>query len=854
MPDDLSRPPRASRRWRWVRWVLWVLVLAGLAGAGLASWWFFNVLKKQTTQPNSEAFLAVAGFVAAAAQVVLAGLQLRQGSHSVSAAPLAPRERREQGARDQLRQHLGRQDRLRRMGETSALALRVHPAIDPPPPPGPTTALRADTGNRPGRPRRRFLPRLRRGRPGDVQTLDQDLPIFVDRDKGPEVTRWMRGAREHGGFLMLVGDSSVGKTRLLYETAYDVLPDFAVLAPDLGDGGLVNSIAEATFPLPKLIVWLDELQRFLDGPAAAPGSTPITATAVRHLLDAPTPVVVLGAMWPEHVRNLRDTEPDPRTSRQRPRYPAAVDILGDSRVHLKTLTSFSGTEREAAAKLASKDPRLATALADRDYNVTEMLAGAPQLIARYEQASEEQKAVLKAAIDARRLGIQAPLTEKLLCAAARGYLSTLHPDDTWLDPALAELTRHDRLQDHATAPLIGVPNEQKREPLGYTVADYLLQHASRKRRDKRVPASTWDAFISHVRDRADAARLADSARNRLLYRYAIPLYRHAADAGQLAELLAQRGDLDELRARADAGDLFAARKLAERGDLDGLRALADAGDTFAARWLAELLAQRGDVDELRARAKTDDRDAAWQLADLLAQRGDLDGAVQVLHARADAGDRAAAVRLVELLAQRGNPNAAAQVLRDHAADAAAAVAEMRQLLDTLGDPFSERDQADARDRDAARKLADLLAQRGDLDGAVQVLRAPAEAGDWQTARKLADLLARRDDIDGLRARADAGDTFAARELAGLLAKRGDIDGLRARADAGDEAAAKWLAYLLAERGDLDGLRARTNAGDGIAAGRLVDLLADLLTKQGRGEEAERLRRFGLNPDGSIACG
>jgi hypothetical protein len=29
-------------------------------------------------------------------------------------------------------------------------------------------------------------------------------------------------------------------------------------------------------------------------------------------------------------------------------------------------------------------------------------------------------------------------------------------------------------------------------------------------------------------------------------------------------------------------------------------------------------------------------------------------------------------------------------------------------------------------------------------------------------------------------------------------------------------------------------------------------LVSLLIKQGRGEEAERLRRFGLNPDGSIA--
>ena len=66
---------------------------------------------------------------------------------------------------------------------------------------------------------------------------------------------------------------------------------------------------------------------------------------------------------------------------------------------------------------------------------------------------------------------------------------------------------------------------------GYTAADYLIQHASRERRYDRVPASTWDAILGHIRDPADTARLADSAGNRLLYRYAIPLYRRAADAG-----------------------------------------------------------------------------------------------------------------------------------------------------------------------------------------------------------------------------------------------------------------------------------------------------------------------------------
>jgi hypothetical protein len=84
---------------------------------------------------------------------------------------------------------------------------------------------------------------------------------------------------------------------------------------------------------------------------------------------------------------------------------------------------------------------------------------------------------------------------------------------------------------------------------GYTVADYLLQHATRQRQDTRVPASTWDALLSHVRDRADAARLAESA-----------------EARRLADLLARHGDLDQavqiLRARGDAGDWSAADRLA----------------------------------------------------------------------------------------------------------------------------------------------------------------------------------------------------------------------------------------------------------------------------------------------------
>ena len=87
---------------------------------------------------------------------------------------------------------------------------------------------------------------------------------------------------------------------------------------------------------------------------------------------------------------------------------------------------------------------------------------------------------------------------------------------------------------------------------------------------------------------------------------------------------------------------------------------------------------------------------------------------------------------------------------------------------------------------------------------------------------------------------------------GCLAERGELDELRARARAGngDDNAARLLTGLLAERGDLDALHARVRAGDWVAG----QLLPGLLAEQGRHDEAERLRRFGLNPDGSISRG
>ena len=680
--------------------------------------------------------------------------------------------------------------------------------------------------------------------PRDVETAEHGIRARVT------------AAAQRGGFVLLVGGSSVGKTRCAVETVRALLPDWWLVHP--AGPGQVAALAAA--PVPRLVVWLDELQRYLDGEHG------LTGAVVRELLNAPGPVVIIGTLWPEFYTAYTSLPapdgPDPH-ARER----EVLDLADVVRIG----PEFSPAEQGRARAAAARDPRLRVALESAGYGLTQTLAAAPQLVARWENAQTASPyawAVLTAALDAARLGARAPLSTDFLCAAAPGYCTSqqqAQAPDNWFEQALAYATG----KLHGAVAALSPAGAGMGQVAGYTVADYLVQTASRERRYARVPASTWDAILSHIRDPAETARFADIAKDRLLYCYAIPLYRHAADADgvyaafKLAELLAEQGDLEELRARADAGDGAAAAELAgllaERGDLEELRARANAGDGAAASRLDEL-ARQGDLDRaaqiLRARADAGDGAAAAELAGLQAERAerdDLHEALQILRAQDDALRLAWQGDLEELRARADAGDGAATELderddpeelraRADAGDGAATELAERGDLDEL------RARADAGDGAAATELAGLLANRGEQDEAVQILRARADAGDKEAAQLLVGMLVVLGDREKLRDWADTGDEFAVVVLAGMLRAQGDVEELRARADAGDGAAASQLLGLLTDRGDLDELGARAVAGDKEAAW----YLARLLIEQGRGEEAERLRRFGLHPDGSIA--
>ena len=122
--------------------------------------------------------------------------------------------------------------------------------------------------------------------------LDEVPPEYVLRDVDTArsgVRAKVGAAAGRGGFVLLVGGSSVGKTRCAAEAVKALLPDWWLVHP--AGPEQVAALAQVRFP--RMVVWLDELQRYLDGEHG------LTGAVVRALLNAPHPAVIIGTLWPD---------------------------------------------------------------------------------------------------------------------------------------------------------------------------------------------------------------------------------------------------------------------------------------------------------------------------------------------------------------------------------------------------------------------------------------------------------------------------------------------------------------------------------------------------------------------------
>jgi hypothetical protein len=597
-------------------------------------------------------------------------------------------------------------------------------------------------------------------------------PVYVTRDvdRGPlGVRRRLRELSRQGGFLLLLGESSVGKTRTAYEAIRAVLPNWSLLQPD----GPAQLAEWAMLPLTHVVVWLDEFDAFLDRHDRP------TAATIRRLLGPPGPVVLVGTMWPgPYLRyiTMPDAAVEDGPTPRRDAFREERQILSLA-LSNKVDPTFSEDERRRAVDAARADDRLAQALSVTDFGITQTLAGAPGLMERWRLAPAYAKPVLTAAITLRRLGVRQPLSAKLLRAAAEGYRA---PDERaaasgdWFERALA----------YAMTPCHGKARALTRHgdgaedtPAGYRLADYLHAHADNV---PDVPAaSVWDAASAHVTDPDDALRLAQEAVARRSPWRMWPFLPHCRNSGD-----------------GSTAWLFVDH-LVYRGRIDLLRVWANDGDWRAAVRLADVLVDRGDVGELRERADRGDRDATLRLAEVLSARGTLNPAT--------AEDPADERRVIALLDDRAYVD---ELRRRAGQDGGITEIWLGAFLAVRGDVEGLRALADDWHPDAGLLLHRL---RTDPD----LMRWPPSSGPAgrNDVRRLDRVLAAYGDEDRLRERADQGHHRLVTRLSALLTARGDLEELANRADRGDRYAAARHAQILISRDDTQALKARANTGD-----------------------------------------
>ena len=366
------------------------------------------------------------------------------------------------------------------------------------------------------------------------------MPAYVRRPHDELLLAVLDPAVHASRLVVIRGGSSTGKTRAAYEAVAARLADWQLDYPL--DPGALEARLETGVPA-RTVLWLAELRQY----AGADGGAAVFAR-LADLLNGDGHLIITTS-WPEHWTTYTDAaraglgpaDPAGTAGLLLERLPelAGCDPAGINPARggvIDVPDRFTPADLDAATRTG--DSVLAAAAADaadagKGGQVTQYLAGVPDLLERYAGPGGDPygQAVIAAAMDAAQLGHASPLPAAFLQDAAVGYLTD--PQRTkeitsWCDTALAWATMELKGTIRALQP---VPSVSGTGTAGYQAADYLIQYATRKRRSALVPDSTWKAILSHVRDPADAVRLADSASNRELYDYAIPLYRCAADAG-----------------------------------------------------------------------------------------------------------------------------------------------------------------------------------------------------------------------------------------------------------------------------------------------------------------------------------
>ncbi|MET9759920.1 hypothetical protein ABZ016_12805 [Streptomyces sp. NPDC006372] len=695
--------------------------------------------------------------------------------------------------------------------------------------------------------------------PGSGLPQQGILPGYVPREHDRVLAEAVREAQQgHSRMLVLVGESSTGKTRACWEAVQPLAEQGWRLWHPFDPTRAEAALEDLKRVGPRTVVWLNEAHHYLGDPAAGER----IAAAVHNLLTSPQrgPVLVLGTLWPDYFKQYTSL---PAASGSDP-HSRVRELLAARSVSVPD--AFDPGALAAATVLAEHGDRLladALTRAGADGRLTQDLAGGPALLERYRTGSPAAKALLEAAMDARRVGVGLHLPQAFLTDAASDYLHDTDFNqltDDWAEKAYAELAK----QVHGKqAPLSRVTPRPQRRPPGpatsvnapplsgpvFRLADFIEQHGRAIRRHLCPPASFWHAAHTHLTRTGDLDRLTQAAEGWHRLQWARHLRLRAAEQGSIDAL-------DDLALRREEtgdqeGAELLARQAAEHGRTEALARLAEmreeAGDQESAETLARQAADHGN------------RLALLFVASIRERAGDREGAETLYRQAADYGNTGA-LHFLALMLDRAGDREEAETLARQAVDhgRTSMLISLGQGRERAGDQEGAetlyRQAADHGDPDGLVRLAEMREKAGDREGAETLARQAADHGNTDDLVRLAEMREKAGDQEGAeslyRQAADHGNTGALVRLARMRERAEDREGAetlaRQAADhlntdglvflalrrewAGNREDAEALAWQAVDHGNPDGLvhlaEVRERAGDREDAETLARQAAD----------------------------
>jgi hypothetical protein len=327
---------------------------------------------------------------------------------------------------------------------------------------------------------------------------EEDPPAYVPRDIDEDLREQLKA----GGFVLLVGDSTAGKSRAAFEAMAATLPGHLLIWPASRDA-VPAALAHAAESR-RCVVWLDDLEGYL-------GSGGVTVAQVNRLLAGGKHhrVILATIRSAERQRLLSEGVEAGAETRQVLR---ENNLLLRQARDIRVSRMFSGPELDRAHGLTA-DPRIAEALAHSgSYGIAEYLAAGPELLSDWEDARDSSDgqhargaALVAAAIDIRRAGHTSPIPRALLDQVHERYLEEPGHAGIWCEP-LPDAWAWATMRRRATTALLPPAGDDRTE-----VFDYLVDIIQRRSEPGgHVPEPVVRAAVDSG-DPADADSLGDMA-------------------------------------------------------------------------------------------------------------------------------------------------------------------------------------------------------------------------------------------------------------------------------------------------------------------------------------------------------